>query len=142
MTAKETTKEQAMANYLGDDAVELQTGHDENNFICGSNEYMILTDEEADEMATQYIKDSLWAFNASFIVEQCSLDSSLIDIIGSWQGDKCEDANEGLESLIENSCGIDEFIESAISEDGRGHFMSSYDGKEIERDDYYIYRIN
>ena len=37
---------------------------------------------------------------------------------------------------------MDEFIEDAISSDGRGHFLSPYDGEENEEGDYFIYRIN
>jgi hypothetical protein len=36
----------------------------------------------------------------------------------------------------------DEFIQDAIDSDGRGHFLSYYDGEETEINDYYIYRIN
>ena len=32
-----------------------------------NDDYLVLTDEEADEKAADYIKDSLWAFNASFL---------------------------------------------------------------------------
>jgi hypothetical protein len=31
-------------------------------------------------------------------------------------------------------------MKDAISTDGRGHFISSYDGEENEQGDYYIYR--
>jgi len=41
---------------------------------------------------------------------------------------------------------IDSFVDAAISADGRGHFMSSYDGNENEEEvngtTFYIYRIN
>ncbi len=110
--------------------------------LIDSSGYLVLTDEEASEIATDYIKDSLWAFNASFIIDECGLDYSLEDMLTSWQREKCEDANDGILSLIENSCGIDDFVKSAISADGRGHFTASYDGCEIEQDGFFIYRIN
>lgn len=37
---------------------------------------------------------------------------------------------------------IDYMTEEAIQADGRGHFISSYDGVEIEQDGFFIYRIN
>jgi hypothetical protein len=41
---------------------------------------------------------------------------------------------------------MDEMVKDAISEDGRGHYVSSYDGIEDEQDydgiTYYIYRTN
>ena len=36
--------------------------------------YMVLTDEEAQEKVTEYIKESIWAFNADFIIGECELD--------------------------------------------------------------------
>ncbi len=108
-----------------------------------NGDYLVLTDDEADEAVAEYIKNSLWAFNASFIIGECDLDYSLEEMITTWQSEKCEDANDGIRSLIDNSKGgINGFIESAISADGRGHFMSSYDGNEIEEGNYFVYRIN
>jgi hypothetical protein len=56
---------------------------------------------------------------------------------------KCESGNEELKSLIGD---MDDFKEDSISADGRGHFMSSYDGQENETDingeTFYIYRID
>ena len=37
---------------------------------------------------------------------------------------------------------FDDFIDDAVSSDGRGHFISRYDGDENEQDGYYIYRCN
>lgn len=36
-------------------------------------EYKVLTDEEADKAAADYIKDSLWAFNADFILQHTAV---------------------------------------------------------------------
>ncbi len=40
----------------------------------------------------------------------------------------------------------DEFVSQAISADGRGHFLNTYDGNEneqtIEGTTFYIYRMN
>ncbi len=108
-----------------------------------NQDYICLTDDEADEKAAEYIKDSLWAFNASFIIEHSKLSSDAEEMIKSYQEDKCEGANDTIEALIED---MDEFISDAISADGRGHFMSSYDGNENEEtfagETFYIYRIN
>ncbi len=69
---------------------------------------------------------------------------------------KCESNNDVIYNTIEKTCGIDEFVKAAISADGRGHFMSSYDGEENEETitgifneetgdnstTFYIYRLN
>lgn len=103
-------------------------------FALGSQEYAIGTDSEATEAATANIRDSVWAFNASFILSECDLPSELEDAIQAFQSDKCESANDALLALVEKCCkdGLQGFAESAISADGRGHFMSSYDGDEDE----------
>lgn len=110
-----------------------------------NNDYLVLTDEEADEKAAEYIKDSLWAFNASFLACETGFP---IEVFTALQ-DQCEGANDAIFNLVDGNksdTDIDSFIESAISADGRGHFMSSYDGNENEENvngtTYYIYSIN
>ena len=107
------------------------------------DKYLVLTDEEATERTTEYIKQSLWAFNASFIIDHSKLPYEAEEMIANFQREKCEDANDVMEALIED---MDKFVADAISADGRGHFMSSYDGQEheetIEGETFYIYRIN
>ncbi len=118
-------------------------------------DYMVLTDEEADEKAADYIKDSLWAFNASFLSNETGYP---IEVFESLQ-DKYESGNDAVEALIDSQksdTDMEGFIEAAISADGRGHFLSSYDGNENEETvsgitceetgedntTFYIYRTN
>lgn len=119
-------------------------GYDDNTFELEGEpgEYLVLTDSEATDKANEYIKESLWAFNASFIIENSNLPWEAEEMIKSFQVDKCEGANETIEAMITD---LDSFCEAAISADGRGHFMNSYDGDEIEENligEYYIYRAN
>lgn len=109
------------------------------------DDYIVLTDEEADEMAANYIKDSLWAFNASFLASETGFP---IEVFTALQN-QCEGANDAIYNMVDgykSDTDIDSFIDAAISADGRGHFMSSYDGNENEETvngtTYYIYRIN
>ncbi len=111
-------------------------------YELGSKEYAIGTDDEATSAARDEIKGSLWAFNASFILSECDLPMELEDGIRAAQEKQCESANDWLEGLIEKSCGLEEFADSAISADGRGHFLNTYDGEENEEGEYFIYRIN
>ncbi len=103
--------------------------------------YIVLTDEEADKKAKEYIIDTLWAFNANFLAGETGIDEEVFKAI--QDNGRCESNNTAIERLIDD---IDSFVESAISADGRGHFMSSYDGNEneevIEGERFYIYRIN
>jgi hypothetical protein len=114
-------------------------GDDGNNvFSVGRCEYLVLTDDEADAACADRIKDSLWAFNASFLSGETGIDDSVFEALA----DKCEGANDAVLSIIEGTCGIDDFVKSAAGADGRGHFLSGYDGNEDEYGDFYIYRIN
>tara|TARA_R100001480_G_scaffold5473_3_gene12394 strand:- start:31 stop:546 length:516 start_codon:yes stop_codon:yes gene_type:complete len=115
-------------------------GNDDGDF----NEYSVLTDEEADELAYDYIMDSLWAFNSSFLAGETGIDEDAFIALAA--NGKCENSNDAIASLIKSSCGYQEFVDSAISADGRGHFINRYDGTEHEvkvgRKTFYIYRVD
>jgi len=132
-------RRKSLANYLGIKKSEVEKSvYGENVFDADGAEYLVLTDDEADESAAEYIKDSLWAFNASFLSGYTGLDECIFKALQ----DKCEDANDAFLSLVESNGGIDGLIEDAISADGRGHFLSGYDGNESENGEYFIYRTS
>ena len=110
-------------------------------FSYGSEEYAIGTDGEADQACAEHVRDSAWAFSASFVLSECGLPSELEEAIQALQSGKCESA---IVALIEKTCGMDEFVKAAISADGRRHFLSGYDGKENDSEDgaFVIYRTN
>lgn len=109
-------------------------------------EYAIAdSDDAADDACEQYIGDSVWAFNASFILSECGLPLALADAIQSFQEKECEGANDALSDLVARCCqdGLAGFARAAIRADGRGHFLSGYDGEEIElAGGAFAYRIN
>jgi hypothetical protein len=145
-TQTENEKLNALASFLGCDASELTEtnyGHYSlASFEYGAREYAIGTDGECDEACKDYIRDSIWAFNSDFILSECALPYQLADAIGSYKQTECEGANDALLALVEKTCGLESFVESAISADGRGHFLASYDGEESEEGEFFIYRIN
>lgn len=121
--------------------IEITEGYDENIAEVENREYMVLTDEEADQAASDYINESVWAFNANFIIEHCDVldyDDASEKVIKAIQ-DQCESGNDAMKKLIND---MDEFVQDAIDADGRGHFLNTYDGEEYETDNYYIYRMN
>ena len=136
-----------LAKFLEVDVSEIGQGYDTNIFTYDDKEYAVLTDTEADETVKNNIKQDLWAFNADFIIQHCKN----YDDMNSWecnaaieslqeaQKNQCENLNGLVYALIDN---IDEFVEDAIIADGRGHFISYYDGEENELNDLYIYRLN
>jgi len=106
---------------------------------CGESWY-VLTYDEARELAKEKIKDSVWAFNADFVVshiktEDCGLLSDwecghLEQHIKRMCEDMCESANSIILLLLRDN--FDSFAEDALDADGIGHFLSSWDDKEIE----------
>jgi hypothetical protein len=138
---------EALADYLQCDPDDLtREKHDHYGlevFSLGREEYAIGTDSEANLACAEYIKDSAWAFRSSFICEYCNLPQEIAEALEAMQSKKCEGANDAILALIEKADGgLEGFTEEAISADGRGHFLSGYDGDENESEGFFIYRIN
>lgn len=104
-----------------------------------ADDYLVLTDEEADERCTEYIKESVWAFTPSFLQAHTGVDADVIKKIQEM----CEGANEPLTAMIKD---FDWFVEDAVRCDGRGHFLAGYDHNENQitynGTTYFIYRTN
>lgn len=126
------TREQALSEHLSIDEGEATD-------LIESDDYLVLTDDEANERAAEHIKGSIWAFNASFIIEHTDLPLEAEKMVKFFQEKSAEGANDTITKLITD---MDSFIESAISADGRGQFLSFYDGQEHEVGEYFIYRMN
>lgn len=127
-----------------------ESSWNDNALEIYNEEYLVLTEAEADDEAAEEIKRTLWAFNPTFILHHCNnedMDNFEWDCakeaLESVQASKAEGATGLVRALISN---LDEFIDDAICEDGRGHFLASYDGDEneevVDGVTYYIYRIN
>lgn len=153
--SQETLKKSALAAFLQVEAADIeQSAMDDNFFECDGAEYLVLTDEEADTACLADIKNTLWAFNASFILSECGLPLELDDAITAFQVKECESANDALLALVEKCTTLTKFSDAAISADGRGHFLAGYDGAEYEspaftidgadvkRGFFFIYRTN
>jgi len=134
-------KQKALIKHLELDQEDKKPIYQEayDRFEYGDQEYLVCTDEEADDIVTDYIRQSVWAFNSGFLQCHTDIDSEILEAAQ----EKCEGANEIIYNSIKD---FDDFVSDAISSDGRGHFMSSYDGYEHEETindkEYYIYRTN
>lgn len=139
-------KIKALAQHLGCNKSEIvQSIYNENSYEYGSQEYLVLTDDEADEALVENVKESLWAFNPDFLGSWLKCPSKAVKAI--QDNDQCESNNKVfLDWLDDVGEDIESLAEQAGREDGRGHFLSSYDGQEteetVERETYYIYRQN
>ena len=134
------TKIEALAKFLEisiEDIIETDSG----TLEADGSEFFVLTDEDADAKAYEEIEELLWAFNADFIIDMCGFSGGEKSLT-AMQRESCEDCNEFIKAMIEGTCTLDTFVQSAIETDGRGHFISMYDGEENEQDEYFIYRVN
>lgn len=113
--------------------------YNSNIFYYYNQEYLVLTDEEAEEEAKKEIKNTLWAFNSDFIIEHSKIEYNerVVEILRKMQSELCEGCQEFIEALIED---FNEFCADALDADGRGHFLSYYDGAENEQNGLMIYR--
>ena len=130
----------ALQNHLDLDDEEVNNiTFNGSEFMHGDREYLVLKDEEADKRAEEYIKDTAWAFKPSFLSAHTGIDEDVFNILS----EKCEDSNNAVLSMIKD---FDHFVSDAISLDGRGHFLATYDLdesiEEINNTEYFIYRTN
>jgi len=97
------------------DVMKTDFGSYEHNMATG--EYLILTDDEADEAARESLEN---------YIDECVMSE--------------------IPEIHQKYFDTERFIEDAISIDGRGHTLSSYDGVEHEvsfnDDSFFIYRTN
>ena len=112
----------------------------DGEFSIDGLDYLVLTEDEAEKRVEEYIEYTLWAFNPSFLADVTDMPIEVFEVLC----EKCEGGNEAIKSIVDKTCGIEELAEEAVRWDGRGHFLSSYDGEEIEvyadGEYYYCYR--
>jgi len=105
----------ALANHLDVKKKEVEFEYD-NTFSCNGEEYMVLTDDEADE---------LWEESLDNYLQECIY----------------PELSDNLSRYFD-----DEAWKRDARYDGRGHSLSSYDGceyeEEVNGETYFIYRVN
>lgn len=135
-------KIEALQKFLEIDPEEFSEVMEDNDcsFSHGKREYLVLTDDEATELAGNQITDYLWAFNSSFLSGKTGIDEAVFQAIE--KNDHCESNNPAILSIIRSTCGLASFQASAILAAGRGRFLATYDNEENEQDEFFIYRTN
>jgi len=128
-----------LALYLAEGDSYNRVDYDEAQEHFDSQDYLVLTDEEADEVVREDIEEMVWAFNASFLQAHTGVDEEVFKILQV----KCEDSNDAIMSMIKD---FDHFVNDAVKCHGRGIFLAGYDHEENEITfngiTYYIYRRN
>ena len=93
-------------------------------------EFSVGTEAEADKACSEYIEDSVWAFNSSFLSSYTGLPEEMFSAVQ----ESCESANDAILICINRAeGGLDEFVKQAIAADGRGHFLAGYDHEERQQ---------
>ncbi len=120
---------------LNEEQAKHVTHHDDHYYTYGNEEYMVLTDAEAQDKVFEYIKETAWAFTPSFLSCHSMIDEKVFEKLQ----ESCETSNDAILTLIKD---FNRFVEDAVYTDGRGHFLASYDHEEHEQGDFYLYRTN
>ena len=107
--------------------------------VVSMDDYLVYTDDEADEAVYNYIDESVCFFRSDFIAAHAEVDEEVIKKLQELH----ENSNQAIKSLIKD---FDHFVNDAVLCDGRAHFLSSYDGEEnevnVNGNTYYVYRSN
>ena len=108
-----------------------------------SGEFAVGTSDAADDAVRESIESSVWSFSTEFLSNFTDLPEEMFSAVQ----DQCEGANDAILKCIEMvEGGIKAFAELAVSCDGRGHFLSSYDDEELEQyvngTWFNMYRVN
>jgi hypothetical protein len=110
----------------------------------GGREVLVCDDATADRRVKDKIAEEVWSFRSSFLAGATGLDEDVFT--GIMSNGKSESNNKAILALIQSTCGLDEFVDEAVGADGRGAFMSGYDGNEqeikVDGTTYFVYRIN
>ena len=130
-------RKRLLAKSLGisEDEIECVNG---NYFETGDgSEYRVLDEDERWEALEDEIKETCSYFVHSFLSKQTGLPEVVFNSL--------VDYNKAVHAIIEKCCdgGFEKFCRRAAEADGYGHFLATYDNKEIElTDDLFAYRTN
>src|SRR5574337_1128161 len=95
----EISKLKALAKFLECDVEDInETSY---CFEYGKQEYLVLTDEEADEKTKEYILDTAWAFNKSFLDCHSEAISGFDEKTFSVIQKLCESSNKAILAMID-----------------------------------------
>ena len=107
-------------------------------YQIGNQEWAIGTKSQFYKIAIERIKEELWAFRAAYLADFLEEKKVFptwsqkewqvfMNSLTQMQEKMCEDATPMIEALLGPH--LESFIETAIEDDGLGHFVSSYDSE-------------
>lgn len=103
-------------------------------FVTENGKYLVLSDEEAQERAIEKLKETISECDSSVLSQYTGLsEETFLEL---------EDNDEEILNLVTKSGRLEEFAEDVIEDTGRGFFLDSCDGLEIEVGGYYMYLVS
>jgi hypothetical protein len=124
-----------------DDIIHTGYGYNKCLYEVQGSEYYCGTVEDITIAVMEYIEDSLWAFNPSFLSNYGAFKSmhyADVETICKSLQDKCESSNDAIKALVNWHYNQEEITEDAISADGYGNYLNGYDGNYDEIELYNI----
>lgn len=111
--------------------------------IDNENRFYLADEKESDKLAKEIILEDIWAFKPDFIREHSRIikdgGDRAMEVLKNMQESMCESCSPLVRAMIDD---LDLFVKDAIKADGRGHFISMYDGKEHKQNGINIYFID
>jgi hypothetical protein len=104
-------------------------------------EFLVMTEEEALRMATEYIQENVGYFNGDYLAQFCNIDARTIEAL---QESNIPDISRTIGVLIGDEQDFARFVEGAIQADGIESFTypdSVHDTFEIGDHTLYVFRI-
>lgn len=102
----------------------------------GCEWYFAPDSETAESAAREEARRSLWAFSLDFVryaLPEGLREGRAFESLKRSQGELCEDFGPVLEGLLGRK--LEDVLSDALRADGAGHFLSQYDGEEVEDSD-------
>ena len=148
---KQDPKVVALAKYFDIDPDRISKEYEDGDsllhncmyVIDGENRFYLADEKESDKLAKEIILDDIWAFKPDFIREHSRIikdgGDRAMEVLKNMQESMCESCSPLVRAMIDD---LDLFVKDAIKADGRGHFISMYDGKEHKQNGINIYFVD
>lgn len=118
-------------------------GHQEifpgREFSMLGGTWLVLSENEADERVTDYIKEKIGYFRPSFIAAHTDIDEDLLDFLAEHE------KHDFIYGLLDSDpyFSWQRLVDDAVSADGYGHFLNTHDGVTRELDGgYYLFNVS
>lgn len=103
--------------------------------VESGDEYHVYDDDGRRQAVMDQMGETISYFRSDFLAHETGIDQTAFE--------KLVGENDVVMVIVRSTCGLDALVDDAVSEDGYGVFLSSYDGEEIELDGgLFAYRHN